>query len=76
VSRAQTSAELLAALRGHGLPLDRIGAILGEADQAQFARRPVSVERAREVAREARAVLDACEEHFAKSIPVPPRRAA
>jgi len=76
VSRALTSAELLATLRGHGLPLDRIAAVLAEADQVQFARRGVSADRARDVAREVRALLDACEEHFAKSIPAPPTRAA
>jgi hypothetical protein len=76
VSRALTSAELLHALRGHGLPLDRIAAVLAEADQVQFARRGVSADRGREVAREVRAVLDACEEHFAKSIPVPPPKRA
>jgi len=77
-SRAHTNTELLAAIRGYGLPNDRIAAVLHEADQVQFARRAISVDRAREYAREIHGILDACEEHFARSIPAakPPKRAA
>ena len=76
VTRAHTTGELAAALLGHGLPLDRITAVLEEADQVQFARRAVSPERARETAREVRALLEACDEHFARGITPPKGRAA
>jgi len=73
-SRAQTSGELLAAVLGYGLPNDRIRTVLEEEDQVQFARRSVSADRARAVAREVQALLEACEEHFAKSVPAPGAR--
>lgn len=77
-SRAHTNSELVAAIRGYGLPNERIGAVLQEADVVQFARRGISVEQARVFAKEINDILDACEEHFARSIPVttPPKRAA
>jgi hypothetical protein len=53
-----TSVELVAALRASpALPTDRLGAVLWEADLVKFARRPVTAERARELAREARAIV-------------------
>jgi hypothetical protein len=77
-SRSHTNTELVTAIRGYGLPNDRIALVLQEADQVQFARRPVSVERARDYAKEIQGILEACEEHFARSIPAaaPPKRAA
>lgn len=53
-----TSSELLAALRAqHFVSLDRLARVLGEADLVKFAQRPVSSERARELGREARAIV-------------------
>ena len=77
-SRSHTNSELVTAIRGYGLPNDRIAAVLAQADLVQFARRHVSVEHARDYAREIQSILEACEEHFARSIPAakPPKRAA
>jgi len=53
-----TSTELVAALRDHpAVPADRLAAVLTEADLVKFARRPVSSERARELGREAQAIV-------------------
>ena len=53
-----TSIEVVHALRSQPtLPLERAALFLNEADLIKFARRPVSSERARELAREARAVV-------------------
>ncbi len=71
-SRAQTTGELVAALRGRAIPVARVTALLAEADQVQFAHRPVSAARAREVAREVHALLSASDEAFARDVPVPP----
>jgi hypothetical protein len=56
---ALTSTELLAATRqARTLPHDRLMRILNEADLIKFARRPVSVERARDLGREAQALVE------------------
>lgn len=69
-----TSVELLRTVQGHHLiPVDRLTRLLGEADLIKFARRPVSGERARELAREARAIVR--EEHDA-SMPPPAQQVA
>jgi hypothetical protein len=53
-----TSTELLAAVRGDGtVPADRLSAVLAETDLIKFARRAVTPERARELAREARGIV-------------------
>jgi hypothetical protein len=53
-----TSRELLAALRGRRtVPAARLAPLLEEVDQVKFARRPLSPERAREIGREARALV-------------------
>jgi hypothetical protein len=75
VSRAQTTTELVQALYGRALPLDRVQAVLAEADTVQFARRPVSAERAKEIAREIRAIIAASEEAFARDVGVPGKSA-
>jgi hypothetical protein len=64
-----TSEELLALVRREReLPTDRLGVVLGESDLIKFARRPVSFERARELGREARAILrEAREAHLART---------
>jgi hypothetical protein len=80
VSRSQTTAELVAALLGRALPLNRVAAVLEEADQVQFARRPVSAVRAKEIAKEVRTLLTLSDDAFARDVIVPaappPRRAA
>lgn len=73
-SLAMTSSELLRAVRGERfVPRDRLARLLEEADLVKFARRPLSAERARELGREARGVIE--EEHLA-STPVPTEAAA
>ncbi len=53
-----TSRELLAAIRNRrSVPVARLDPLLEEVDQIKFARRAVSVERAREIGREARAIV-------------------
>jgi hypothetical protein len=53
-----TSRELLAALRGHReVPAPRLAPLLEEVDHVKFARRAVTPERAREIGREARAIV-------------------
>ena len=71
-SLALTSTELLRALHGaRTISQERLARVLTEADLIKFARRPVSGERARELGREARAIV--AEEHAASQ---PPREAA
>ncbi len=66
---ALTSSELLRAVRDERhIPRDRLGRLLEEADLVKFARRPLSSDRARELGREARGIVD--EEH-ARSTPAP-----
>jgi hypothetical protein len=61
--RSLTSTELLAAARSHSeLPAQRLGPLLAETDLIKFARRPVTTDRARELAGEARAVVNAVEQ--------------
>ena len=58
-----TSSELVTVLRGtRGVPVDRLTTVLGEADLIKFARRQVTADRARELAREARAIVRAVDE--------------
>lgn len=53
-----TSSELLRALRLHpDVPVERLAAVLAESDLIKFARRTVTPERARELARETRTVV-------------------
>jgi hypothetical protein len=53
-----TSTELLAALRGSTtVPVARLAPVLAETDLIKFARRPVAADRARELGREARAIV-------------------
>ena len=56
---ALTSTELLTATRDtRTLPHDRLMRILNEADLVKFAKRPVSADRARDMAHEARALVE------------------
>lgn len=53
-----TSTELIEAMRATPVvAVDRLTPVLSETDLIKFARRPVSAERAREIAREARAIV-------------------
>jgi len=53
-----TSGELLTAVRlESSVPTDRMATVLGEADLVKFAQGTVSADRAREIAREARAIV-------------------
>jgi hypothetical protein len=53
-----TSTELLDVMRrASGVPVDRLTPVLSESDLIKFAQRPVSAERAREIGREARAIV-------------------
>jgi len=53
-----TSTELLRFLRSRSdLPVQRLAAVLSEADLVKFARRPVTAERAREIGQEARTIV-------------------
>lgn len=71
-SLALTSRELVAILRRHPtIPLEQLSRVLHEADLAKFAGWTISVERARNLAREARAIVD--HEHRASH---PPQQAA
>lgn len=55
---SHTSTELLAAVRNErAVPNERLMRILNEADLIKFARRPVTTDRARELGREARAIV-------------------
>jgi hypothetical protein len=71
---ALTSTELQRSLHtAPHVPVDRLGRLLLDADLIKFARRPVSGDRARELGREARALV--ADEHKA-SQPVPEKKAA
>lgn len=60
---SHTSTELLLAMRGReAMPQERLGALLAESDLVKFARRTVSTDRARQLALEARALVDAVEQ--------------
>ncbi len=53
-----TSTELLDVMRrASGVPVDRLTPVLSESDLIKFAKRPVSADRAREIGREARAIV-------------------
>ena len=53
-----TSSELIEVMRSAPVvPVERLTPVLNETDLIKFARRPVSAERAREIAREARAIV-------------------
>jgi hypothetical protein len=55
---SHTTTELLTALRGdRAVPHERLTRVLTEADLIKFARRPVTADRARELGREARAIV-------------------
>jgi hypothetical protein len=61
--RSLTSTELLAAVRARReIPLQRLAPLLTETDLIKFARRPVTTDRARELAGEARAVVTGVEQ--------------
>jgi hypothetical protein len=69
-----TSTELLTVTQhARTLPHDRVMRILNEADLVKFARRPVSVERARDIGREAQALVE--HEHQASQPVVEPAQA-
>jgi len=73
-SRSLTSTELLHALQDRRtVPSERLAPALAEADLIKFARRPVSTERARELSREVRAVVQDVERALT---PAPEDRAA
>lgn len=70
-----TSTEVLAALRGQpAVPNDRLLRVLNEADLIKFARRQVTADRAREIGREARAIV--AHEHQASRPQAPAEKAA
>jgi hypothetical protein len=70
-----TSTEVLGALRGQpAVPNDRLLRVLNEADLVKFARRQVTADRAREIGREARAIV--AEEHQASRPQAPAEKAA
>ena len=65
---SHTSGELLRAVHGQRwIPHDRLSRVLGDVDLVKFARKPVSSERARELGREARAIV--AHEHAASQPP-------
>jgi hypothetical protein len=65
-----TSTELQRSIRHlPHVPQDRLTRVLTDADLIKFARRPVSTERARDLGREARAIVN--EEHVASQPVVP-----
>ncbi|MDP9266320.1 MAG: hypothetical protein M3O91_09435, partial [Chloroflexota bacterium] len=62
-ARSLTTTELLEALRADApVPLPRLAPVLLEADLIKYANRAVSTERARELAGESRAIVDAVED--------------
>lgn len=62
-----TSTELVRYLRSRSdLPVQRLATVLAEADLVKFARRPVTVERAREIGHEARAIVREVEQVSAR----------
>lgn len=57
--RSLTSTELLDVVRGaREVPVERLAPVLAESDLVKFARRPVTAARARDLAREARGIVD------------------
>ena len=59
VTLSQTSSELVTAVRDDTrVPVTRLAPLLGETDAIKFARYPITLERARELASEARGVVD------------------
>jgi hypothetical protein len=65
---SHTSGELVRALHGQRwIPNDRLARLLGDVDLVKFARKPVSSDRAREMGREARAIV--AHEHTASQPP-------
>jgi hypothetical protein len=65
---SHTSGELARALHGQRwIPVERLARLLGDVDLVKFARKPVSGERARELGREARAIV--AHEHAASQPP-------
>ena len=75
-SLAQTSGELLAALRGvRTVPFERLRRLLDEVDPVKFAAAPITAARARELGDEAKAIVR--EEHArAAAVAVPEQAAA
>jgi hypothetical protein len=72
---SHTSLELLRALHGHRfVPQERLMRLLAEVDLVKFARKPLSSERARELGREARAIV--AHEHAASQPPPAQEKAA
>ena len=70
-----TSTELLAVLRGRpAIPFDRLNRLLGETDLIKFAKRPVTPDRARELARDARALVS--QDHAMSKAVAPAEKAA
>ncbi|HEU4721594.1 MAG TPA: hypothetical protein VFS59_09565 [Gemmatimonadaceae bacterium] len=74
-SLAQTSGELLAAMRGVStVPFDRLRRLLGEVDPVKFAAAPLAASRARELGDEAKAIVR--EEHARAAAAAAPEKAA
>jgi hypothetical protein len=72
---SNTSLELIRALHGQRfVPHDRLLRLLAEVDLVKFARKPISTERARELGREARAIV--AHEHTASQPPAEQAAAA
>jgi hypothetical protein len=72
---SHTSTELLTALRAErAVPHERLDRLLSEADLVKFARRPLTTERARELGREARAIV--AQEHAVSLPAAAPREKA
>ena len=75
-SLSLTSTELSRSVRElPNVPGDKLTRLLTEADLIKFARRPVSGERAKEIGREARAIIEA-EHEASKPVPAPQQAAA
>jgi hypothetical protein len=75
-SLSLTSTELSRSVRElPNVPGDKLTRLLTEADLIKFARRPVSGERAKEIGREARAIVEA-EHEASKPVPEPQQAAA
>lgn len=69
---ALTSTELLHVVRRHEhVPADRLAAVLHESDLIKFARRSVAVDRARELAREARTIVRETDARLAAAAAAP-----
>jgi hypothetical protein len=73
---SMTSTEVLAVTQhARTLPQDRLLRILNEADLVKFARRPVSADRARDIGREAKAIVE-LEHQASQPVPEPTEKAA